>query len=228
MPPVSTAASFDALAGVPVHYDRRFPGDYGSDGERKTFRCTKKLHTSLEACFGELFAIIPHGRPRIILTAGTIGDGENAHGKGLAFDLDGLVWDELRLPMARFTGNERLYLGINAHLFLHFSQVLNFYYPRHEDHFHVDFNFQRSFREASNAQTMFVQAVLVYLYGADIGNYGKLGDGVDGVFGDGTRKQLAKLLKQATFDMKVAELSEPAGWAKFLKLVRTAAFRVEA
>ena len=147
--------SFTHLDSVPVHYDRAAPPNgYGSKGKPGTWGCRHKLKDALDACFTELFDLWPKDKPDIILTAGTIGDGDNAHGKGEAFDLDGFWWGSESFMMDQYPSNRALYLGINAHLFLHFSQVLSFHYPGHHDHFHVDFNFSHRFRTSSNAQTL--------------------------------------------------------------------------
>lgn len=114
----------------------------------------KETQSALEKCFAELFELWGRERPTIILTAGTIGDGDNSHGKGEAFDLDGFYWGDKKFMMDQYKKDRRFYIGINAHLFLFCSQVLNTHYPNHYDHFHVDFNFTYSYRETSNAQTL--------------------------------------------------------------------------
>ena len=140
-------ASFKKLVDVPVNYDRLpAPFGYGSKGKNRTFSCRHKLKITLEKCFKELFELWGRDKPSIILTAGTIGDGANAHGQGFAFDLDGFYWGEQKFMMINYPADREFYLGINAHLFLHFSQVLSYHYPNHQDHFHVDFNFAFKFR----------------------------------------------------------------------------------
>ena len=135
-------ASFKKLVDVPVNYDRLpAPFGYGSKGKNQTFFCRNKLKNTLEKCFKELFELWGRDTPSIILTAGTIGDGENAHGQGFAFDLDGFYWGDQKFMMISYPTDREFYLGINAHLFLYFSKVLNYHYPNHQDHFHVDFNF---------------------------------------------------------------------------------------
>jgi hypothetical protein len=214
--------SFTKLAGVDVHYDRD-PGHYGTRGRPYVFKCQTKLKNTLEACFSDLFSHLPGGKPALLTSAGTIGDNENEHGQGLAFDLDGIFWDSRSLIMNDFFNQKYLYLGINAHLYLHFSQVLNFYYPKHDDHFHVDFNFSYHYRPSSNAQTYFLQACLKYIYDEDLGRRGQHGDGVDGVHGESTKRALAHVLGELGIDGPDG-LGEREPWFAFLRKTRERAF----
>ena len=218
----ATEASFTQLVGIPVHYDRLDPPhDYGSKGKSRTFNCTNKLKSTLEECLADLFAVWGRGNPAIILTAGTIGDGGGAHGQGFAFDLDGFYWEDDRKFMMLFYPTDRVfYLGINAHLFLYFTQVLSYHYPRHDDHFHVDFNFSSKFRPDSNAQTFFVQACLKYIFGRDLGSTGIENDGVDGIFDTNTEGELEAVLN----DLGIDRITNAAGWKKFLNACRGEAF----
>jgi|EndMetStandDraft_2_1072991.scaffolds.fasta_scaffold181432_2 hypothetical protein len=214
--------SFTKLANVPVHYDRLpAPDDYGSEGKPRTFRCTIKLRDTLEQSLTDLFTVWGRGRPSIILTAGTIGDGDNAHGQGLAFDLDGFHWDGHRFMMDEYPADRRFYVGINAHLFLYFSQVLSYHYPAHRDHFHVDFNFDYTFRPASNAQTFFLQSALKYLFDKDIGGTGPEHDGVDGVYGSATEPVVTKVLQEIGLS---GEITTKTVWREFLLECRKRAF----
>lgn len=215
--------SFERLAGVPVHYDRLpHPNGYRTRGQPRTFWSRTKLKDSLDQCFAELFAIWGKDRPSIILSAGTIGDGENAHGQGLAFDLDGFFWtDEKIFMMEDYPADRRFYVGINAHLFLWFSQVLSYHYPSHRDHFHVDFNFSYSFRTASNAQTFFVQSALKYVFDKDLGMTGAEKDGVDGVYGSATKPMVAEVLRELDLS---GSLTTAHVWKEFLRRSRERAF----
>lgn len=223
----AAVTSFDSLASVPVHYDRlppQFP--YGSKGDRRTFHCRRRLKETLDRCFGELFDVWGRGAPSIILTAGTIGDGMNAHGQGFAFDLDGFYWGDDRFLMDSYPQNRNLYIGINAHLFLHFSQVLRYYYPGHHDHFHVDFNFSFAFRTASNAQTFFLQSALKYVFDRPLGRTGPDHDGVDGVYGSATRPGVASVLAELGLSGQ-GGLTTPSVWKSFLLECRKRAFSAD-
>ena len=219
----ATEASFKKLVDIPVNYDRLpAPLGYGSKGRNQTFQCRNRLKTTLERCLAELFQLWGRDAPTIILTAGTIGDGENAHGQGFAFDLDGFYWGDQKFMMISYPSDREFYLGINAHLFLHFSQVLSYHYPNHADHFHVDFNFSFKFRPESNAQTFFLQACLKYIFDRDLGNTGTERDGVDGIFGGTTESVLKKVLQ----DEGLGAITSQNGWRKFLALTRQRAFLV--
>jgi hypothetical protein len=219
MPPTET--SFNSLLGIPVHYDRLAPPNgYGSKGRSRTFNCTNQLKSTLETCFEELFSVWNRDRPTLILTAGTIGDGGGEHGQGRAFDLDGFYWGDQSFMMLFYPADRLFYLGINAHLFLHFSQVLSYHYPDHDDHFHVDFNFSFKYRPESNAQTFFVQACLKYIFRKSIGSTGPERDGVDGIFGHTTREALNNVLSE----LEIGPITTTANWKKFLRECRTRAF----
>lgn len=218
--------SFSELAGVPVHYDRLDEDAYGTKGIPYVFHCTNRLKNTLTICLNELFNRWPHGQPELILSAGTVGDGENQHGKGLAFDLDGFYLSSERFMMDEYPNHRLEYIGINAHLFLYFPQVLSYHYPNHRDHFHVDFNFSMAYRTASNAQTFFVQSALVYLFDQDLGTYGTEKDGVDGIYGDVTRTTTLKVLKTLNLDGQ-GGLTEKKVWKEFLTQVRDRCFSSE-
>lgn len=222
MPPINT--TFTHLGGVPVNYDREPVAAYGSAGAVREWRCTEKLADALDACMEELFTAWGMGTPSVILTAGVLGDGENAHGQGLAFDLDGFFWPEDALPfmMADYPTDRRFYIGIWAHLLLWFPQVLGWHYPGHQDHFHMDFNFGMRFRPESNAQTHFVQAALRYVYGLDIGKSGIEKDGVDGIYGPGTKAAVVRALK--TLGVTARGLTDQTSWKAFVIGVRSKAF----
>lgn len=221
----ATEVTFEKLAGVPVHYDRLdAPFDYGSKGKARSFGCRIKLRDALETCFEELFEVWGREKPSIILTAGTIGDGENAHGQGYAFDLDGFHWSNQSFMMDQYPLDRKFYVGINAHLFLHFSQVLSYHYPKHRDHFHVDFNFSYAFRTASNAQTFFLQSALKYVFAQELGDTGPDDDGVDGVYGSATTPAVARVLAQLGLTGQ-GGLTSPAVWKSFLIQCRDAAFQ---
>jgi len=222
----SKEISYDHVANIPLHYDRKEPFVYGTKGKLQTFESTKRLKTALEAAFADLFAKWQLGKPDIILTAGTIGDGMNAHGKGLAFDLDGFVFGDRIFLMDSYPRNRLLYIAINAHLFGHFTQVLSYHYPLHRDHFHVDFNFTRRYRPESNAQTFFVQSAIKYVGGADIGKTGPEKDGVDGVYGESTRKGIVATC--AKLGLTGTDLKIPANWVAFIDAVAAAGFAAAA
>lgn len=213
--------SYDRIAGAPLHYDRGAMG-YGTAGELRTFASTRKLKTALDRCFSSLFQAWRLGRPDIILTAGTLGDGKNAHGQGLAFDLDGFVFGERVFRMDSYPRNRALYVALHAHLFGFFTQVLGYHYPGHRDHFHVDFNFSARYRPESNAQTFFVQAAIAHVAGIPLGRTGVEKDGVDGIYGPGTKAGLDKAI--GVLGLKGTDLRVSASWKAFLDAVKAKGF----
>lgn len=213
--------SYDRIADVPLHYDRGARG-YGTTGEPRTFASTKKLKVALDRCFASLFEAWRLGRPDILLTAGTLGDGRNAHGQGLAFDLDGFVFGKRVFRMDSYPRNRQLYVALNAHLFGFFTQVLSWHCPGHRDHFHVDFNFSARYRPESNAQTFFVQAAIVHVVGIPLGGTGVEKDGIDGIYGPGTRAGLDKAI--GVLGLKGADLRVSASWKAFLEAVKAKGF----
>jgi hypothetical protein len=198
--------SFQTLANTAVWYHLRDEPNKGDERivrKRRTYYCTNKLHGVLENCFQELFQIWPLGAPKAILTMGTLGDGENSHGKGNAFDLSGFeLADGTVLRVFDYDESRLLSDGINVHLFLFFPQVLNHFYPNHRDRFHADFNFEdrNRYRPGSKAQTFFIQSVLRNAFDKDLGSSGRYDDGIDGVYGASTRAALDEVF----FDLGLA------------------------
>ncbi len=221
----ATETSFNELDGIPVRYDRSTQFPYGSEGQEKDFFCTFDLKEQLNKCLKELFEIWPLERPRAMLSAGTIGDGQQQHGKGKAFDLDGFLFeDSPKFMMIEYPKRRALYIGINSHLFLYFSQVLSYHYPDHDDHFHVDFNFSFAYRESSNAQTFYLQSALRYIYGRDIGDSGPEDDGVDGLYGPQTQEAIDSVMVELGLTGQ-GGLNISSVWENFLTHTRNRAFQ---
>ncbi len=221
--------SFTELAGVPVWYherDKPDPGDEKIFRRERTYKCTQDLYERLSHCFDELFKIWPLETPAAILTMGTLGDGENAHGKGNAFDLSGFeLSDGTVCRVFDYPDWKVLLDGINAHLFLYFPQVLNHFYPKHRDHFHVDTNFadRNHYRPGSTAQTFFVQAVLRHAFGQDLGSGGRYGDGVDGKLGGKTKKALDEIMYRLELTGG-GGLTNGGVWTNFVLRARSSSF----
>jgi len=137
--------TFTEAAGVPIHYDRLDPPNhYGSRGKGpRTVRGMPIFKALLDAWMADLSASCPWGKPELLCTAGfqvDKGSEQNAHRRGMAFDLDSLWWPG-QPPMVAILGTEDpRYLAIEAGLRRHFGVVLGFHYNRqHKDHFHVRF-----------------------------------------------------------------------------------------
>lgn len=84
---------FAEIAGVPVHYDRFPPPcNYGTRGAPHKFFAADEFIQKLNDCFKELWKVCPYGRAQVITSAGAYVDKPGWHGKGMAFDLDGIFW----------------------------------------------------------------------------------------------------------------------------------------
>lgn len=88
------ANTFQTLGGVPVHYDRRHPGDYGTRGAPATFHATSEFEAKLDRCFEQLWELSPFGKAEAITSAGAWVNKPGFHGLGRALDLDGIFWRE--------------------------------------------------------------------------------------------------------------------------------------
>ncbi len=189
--------NFKTLAGIPVWYHNIDSGNETISEKEREFPCSEKLAATLEDCFTELFEIWPLPKPKAILSMGSLGDGKGQHGTGNAFDLSGFVMqDGSVIRVLDYQEWVHLLNGINAHLFSYFPQVLSHFYPKHSDHFHVDFNnsTRNHYRNGSDAQTFFIQAILRHTYGRDLGGGGRYRDGIDGKNGGHTKQSLDAIL----------------------------------
>lgn len=170
---------FTHLTGVPVHYARPPVAAYGSLGEPRRFRCAAETAEALENLFRDIFTCAPKafGPPVAILSAGAFVDKPGEHGRGRAFDLDGIHWRNRVFLATEQRGDRLLYLMIQALCLRHFGVVLGFNYnPAHEDHLHMDQGRPVRFRETRSA-TYFHQEVLNTLFDGALdvdGEYGPL------------------------------------------------------
>lgn len=161
---------FTSLAGVPVAFDRlppRFPYGKRVDldmlEEQYRFYCLKSFQTKLERCFAELWTVCPLGKAEQILSAGTWVAKPLYHGKGRAFDLDGICWSSRMFVALNYPTEKRFYLAIEAVLRKHFGIVLNYYYPGHKDHFHIDDGDAPGFSPEAQSECYFVQLALTHV-----------------------------------------------------------------
>lgn len=202
--------------GVPVHYDRRTPGDYGTRGVQATFHATSEFEAKLDRCFEQLWELCPFGRAEVITSAGAYVDKPGFHGSGRALDLDGIFWAD-KTFVTLFDGfqnrDRRLYLAVESVLRMHFGQVLNYdFNAAHRDHFHID-DVAPGFRQNSKTATFFVQNALSFVLGQSVGR--------DGVFGP----QTARAVERALDDMDVSgSIGNLSVWRQFLSGVARAVF----
>lgn len=183
MPCSKPANMFTTLGGgMPVHYDRhKPPHHYGTKGQPASFAVEKSFENQLDAAMNELWTKCPLGKADIILSAGAFVCKSGQHGKGLAFDLDGIWWGSRLVLTKDYHADARAYLGIEAILRKHVGTVLNYEYnAAHHDHWHLDAGTKPGFDSGSRSRVLFLQMALRKLFGQSVR--------VDGQFGDETRK----------------------------------------
>jgi hypothetical protein len=206
--------SFASLTGVPVHYDRRFSGDYGTRGAPAKFFATTELQQQLEAFFDELWQVCPLGKAEVITTAGAwVEKPDSFHATGEAFDLDGIFWANKNFVTLRYPEDKKFYLGVEAVLRKHFGQVLDFHYnSSHRDHFHIDLGQEVGFRRAPSL-IKFLQAALNDVFQDSVD--------IDGRYGDQTDGALNRVLQQLGI---TGGLGVGNTWMRFLTETAQAAF----
>lgn len=199
------------VAGVPVHYDRGSPAEYGTRGRPAVFRTTPAFHNRLTRCFTEVWEVF--GRAEVITSAGAWVPRPGKHGQGRAFDLDAVFWAGGRELVTLRDGwqarDRQLYLGVEALLRRHFGIVLDYNYnAAHRDHFHLDDGAPIQFRTGSRSTVLFVQAALVELWDARLD--------VDGLWGPLTGGAVKRALAAAGV---AGTLSQRATWLRWLSEV---------
>lgn len=184
--------SFTLLAGVPVHYDRFLDPEfgYGTRGRPRRFRAEADFEQKLQDCFEELWKVCPLGKAEVITTAGAFVDKPGAHGKGRAFDLDGIFWENRTfVTLHHYVQDARFYLGIESVLRKHFGIVLNYEYNEaHRDHFHIDDISPVGFFPGHRSRVLYLQMALTYLFGRQVA--------IDGLVGPETNGAARELLPE--------------------------------
>ena len=218
MPCKRPTNSFTALGGgVPVHYDRLDPPfHYGSEGKLATFAVEKSFENLLDDALAEVWTKCPLGKANIILSAGSFVCKSGQHGKGRAFDLDGIWWGDRLLLTKNYRLDARAYLGVEAILRKHVGTVLNFEYnDAHQDHWHLDSGTNPGFRANSRSRVLFLQMALSKLFGKPVKVDGRIGDetrgGVRDVLHDLGLATAAQLSTDGKTDSKLAR-----NWKAFL------------
>jgi len=205
---------FDSLSGVPVHYDRPPLAPYGSRGVPHRFHCTDNFETKLNGCFTELWQVCPLGRAEVITSAGAFVDKPGFHGRGEAFDLDGLHWAGRAFVTLNYPSDSRFYLGVEAVLRKHFGTVLDYHYnPAHRDHLHIDTGGEVGFNRSLKSKVFFLQAALTEVLDIPVG--------IDGVWGDETSGAAAQALTRLGIS---GQLETKAVWLQFLSQIATRGF----
>jgi len=208
------ANSFRTLNGVPVQYARPPVAPYGSRGIAYDFYATQEFEDKLDACFAELEQVCPRGRPEVITSAGAWVDKEGYHGRGEAFDLDGLHWSDTKFITLDFPTERRFYLGVEAVLRKHFPTVLNYYFNQaHHDHLHLDLGHEMAFNRVRRNKVLFLQAALTHVLEIPVA--------IDGGWGPQTSGATTRALDELNISGQLENLDT---WRQFLTAISTRAF----
>ena len=178
------------ICDVPVYYDRADHAVYGTADRLTDIYGMPALHEALNKAFIKLIEVFGRGLPTAILTAGSYVDKPGWHGRGLAFDLDGIAWPNYKITAKDYLTQRDNYLVIDACLRQFFPTVLDaFYNKAHQDHFHVQLDgSSMGYNQHSTSDTKYVQTALNHLCGAQLK--------VDGVYGDKTMEVLLDFLDE--------------------------------
>lgn len=207
--------TINSINGIPLHYARLTNHPYGTRGVQRNFSIEANFLKKLEAAVKEVFDHCPFGAPEVITTAGIFVDKPGEHRHGKAFDLDAIFWKEKTLTTTNFLHQKELYLGIESFLRKHFGIVLNYFYPNHKDHWHVDTSVPVDYNTYAQSETLYVQMVLRYIYGEEI-----LIDGIWGRQTDGVVKKVFKKLNIPT------PITTKKNYIQFLDLTGKIAFKL--
>jgi len=207
--------TINQINDIPLHYARLTNHPYGTRGEQRNFLIEESFLGVLENAFQEVFNNCPLGIPEVITTAGIFVDKPGQHGHGKAFDIDAVFWSNETLVTANFIHQKELYLGIESFLRKHFGIVLNYYYPNHKDHWHVDISVPVDYNETSKSETLYLQLVLKYIYKEEIL--------VDGIWG----RQTSGVVKEVFEKLGInTPITTKANYVKFLDITGKIAFKL--
>ena len=203
------------INGIPLQYARLTNHPYGTRGEQRNFSIDEDFLSILENALQEVFEHCPLGRPEVITTAGIFVEKPGQHGHGKAFDLDAIFWSNENLITTNFIHQKELYLGIESFLRKHFGIVLNYYYPNHKDHWHVDTSVPVDYNETSKSETLYLQLVLKHIYKEEIL--------VDGVWG----RQTSGVVKKVFDKLGIASpITTKTNYLNFLEVTGKIAFKL--
>jgi hypothetical protein len=207
---------FRTLAGIPVHYDRPPLAPYGSDGVTYDFHAVKACELSAGALVKEIRDKAPasFGALELVLSAGAWVDKPGEHGRGNAFDLDGIKWKNQTLMAKERPTKTVLYIAVQALCHKHFGTVLDFNYNvDHQDHLHIDLGQDVGFRKTKST-TLFIQASVNVIYQENVG--------LDGEYGPMTDAALKRVLTKVA----IGDIGVEANWLAFLDRVSADAFGI--
>ncbi|WP_435261413.1 hypothetical protein [Tenacibaculum sp. nBUS_03] len=203
------------VSGIPLHYARLTNHPYGTRGEQRYFLIEENFFNVLEKALYEVFENCPLGFPEVITTAGIFVNKPGQHSHGKAFDLDAIFWKDKTLVSMNFVHQKELYLGIESFLRKHFGIVLNYYYPNHKDHWHVDTSVPVDYNENSKSETLYLQLVLKYIYKEEIL--------VDGIWGRQTARVVREVFNKLKIDIPI---TNKKNYLQFLEVTGKIAFKL--
>lgn len=207
--------TINQINGIPLHYARLTNHPYGTRGEQRNFSVDEGFLSILENALQEVFEHCPLGVPEVITTAGIFVDKPGQHGHGKAFDLDAVFWSDETLVTTNFIHQKELYLGMESFLRKHFGIVLNYYYPNHKDHWHVDTSVPVDYNETSKSETLYLQLVLKHIYKEEIL--------VDGIWGRQTSGVVKEVFERLGINTPI---TTKANYIKFLDITGKIAFKL--
>ena len=203
------------INNIPLHFARLTNHPYGTRGIQRDFNVEPGFLTRLKVAFAELFDQCPLGVPDVITTAGIYVNKFGQHGKGKAFDLDAIFWQDESLVTLNFTHQKMLYLGIESFLRKHFGLVLNHFYPDHKDHWHIDISVPVDYNTDSQSETLYVQLVLKHIYDKEVL--------VDGLWGRQTRGFVNDVFERLGINTPI---TTKVNYLKFLDITGKIAFEL--
>ncbi|ETR68771.1 MAG: hypothetical protein OMM_04362 [Candidatus Magnetoglobus multicellularis str. Araruama] len=205
---------FKSLGGVRVHYDRFPDAPYGSPGKPYNFYADKQFQKELDSFFYELWEVCPYGQAVVITSAGTYVSKPGYHGKGRAFDLDAIFWQDNDLIMINYPNQPFLYLGIESVLRKHFGTVLTYNYNKsHRDHIHIDNGSPVLFYTSSKSRVLFVQSLMNHIFEVPVT--------IDGIWGPETESSVDYVMHSLDLEGNIRDLNT---WLTFLTLSSHRAF----
>ena len=207
--------TINSINNIPLHYARLTNHPYGTRGKQLNFSVDESFLTVLEAAFKEVFDNCPLGIPEVITCGGIFVNKPGQHGHGSAFDLDAIFWHNQSLVTLNFVHQKQLYLGIESFLRKHFGIVLNFFYPNHKDHWHIDISVPVDFNETSKSETLYVQLVLKYIYAEEVL--------IDGIWGNQTRMAVNNVFSKLQIETPITTKNN---YLKFLDITGKIAFKL--
>jgi hypothetical protein len=205
----------NAINNITLHYARLPQYPYGTSGKPYNFYIEDSFLKLLETAFKDVFIHCPLGRPDIITSAGTLVGKAGEHGSGKAFDLDAIFWKDHQLITNNYIHQKELYLGIESFLRKHFGLVLNYHYPNHTDHWHVDSSVSVDYNESSKSETFYLQMVLKDIYQKPVV--------IDGISGPQTRRFTKEVFGRLKIDTPI---TTKKNYLKFLDITGKIAFKL--